>query len=137
MVVDIPCSRARNQPSRYLPIGNVISSQAEKLVLFGGLGAGEWARKLGKLVGGATHDSEWKQVPEAFLEGLEESEINARARNAKQMEELPAQESLELPSAMDSSAIKDAEIISDNKGGSQENNMNRSQEKYDSKAEEA
>ena len=119
VVVPNTCSGAQNRQPHSLPI-NVIGSQTGTVVLFGGLGAGKWARKLGKLVGGATHDSEWKQVPEAFLEGFEESEINARARNAKQMEEYPAQENLELPSAMDASIIKDAEIISDDKDRSEE-----------------
>jgi hypothetical protein len=31
-------------------------------------------------------DSEWKQIPRAFHEGLVEGEITARARNAKQMD---------------------------------------------------
>ena len=67
------------------------------------------ARKLGKLVGGATHDSEWKQIPKAFQEGLEESEINARARNAKPMEALPQ----ELPSSIQTANSSAKETIVD------------------------
>jgi hypothetical protein len=57
--------------------------------------ASDMARRLGQLVGG----SEWKQVSDSFREGFEESQINARARNAKPMEALPP----ELPDSMGSS----------------------------------
>ena len=90
----------------------------QTVLVFAGFGLGDLARKLGKWVGEATHDSEWKKVPDAFLEGFEESEINARARNAKPMQEVPAQEEdLELlPSThRDASNIEDAEIVSENK----------------------
>ena len=62
--------------------------------------ARKMARRFGKLVG----ESEWKKIPESFQEGLEESEINARARNAKPMEPLPE----ELPSTLSDESTSEA-----------------------------
>ena len=53
--------------------------------------AGEWAKRLGRVVGETMYDSEWKRVPEEFKIGFEEGEIEARARNASPME-LPGDE---------------------------------------------
>mmetsp|Transcript_26040 Transcript_26040/g.39418 ORF Transcript_26040/g.39418 Transcript_26040/m.39418 type:complete len:130 (-) Transcript_26040:191-580(-) len=51
--------------------------------------ASDWARNFGKAIGKNWQNSDWKLVTDAFREGLEESEINARARNAKPMEAPP------------------------------------------------
>ena len=66
--------------------------------------AGDMARGLGRLLG----NSEWKKVPEAFMEGMEESEINARARNAKEMEALPPE--LPAPVAKDGEDVVDSGV---------------------------
>jgi len=60
---------------------------------------GDLARSIGKSVG----QSDWKQVGDAFVEGMEESEINARARNAKPMEQ--AEEMLLEASSNDEVAV--------------------------------
>ena len=67
----------------HTPETTTTKSSRQNTVLYGL--TGDFARGLGRLVG----KSEWKQVPDAFREGFEESEANARARNAKPMESLP------------------------------------------------
>lgn len=78
--------------------------------------ASNLARHLGKTIGKSWQDSEWKQVRDAFQDGLEESEINARARNAKNMESPPL-DSGDTPLLVKQQRQKvvDAEIVDDNK----------------------
>lgn len=79
--------------------------------------ASDWARKFGKAIGKNWQNSDWKIVTDAFQEGLEESEINARARNAKPMEAPPPGIIKEKPqqSASKEQVVVDAEILDETK----------------------